>query len=139
MKWPSLNLKPTGRTLADYAKRPNGLGDLVAEHGTAPTYTMLASSISHDLLLTACIRWLELERDGKPVTPEAFAGFTDPADGEPLDLDIQARVIRCRGINGKPDEPERGAAPQPDAGVFMQGNDPCIAVPRWAKSPPASP
>ncbi|MBN8457015.1 MAG: hypothetical protein J0M04_04150 [Verrucomicrobia bacterium] len=134
MKWPTLNPKPTGHTLADYANRPNGLGDLLAEYGTSPTYTMLASLISHDLLITACIRWLELERDGKPITPEAFADLTDPADGKPLELDIQARVIRCRGIDGKHDTPEPGASPKPDVGAFMQGNDPCIAVPRWAKS-----
>lgn len=135
MKWPSLNPEPTGHTLADYAKRPNGLGDLFAEHSTSPTYTMLASLMSRDILISACVRWLELERDGEPVTQEAFADLTDPADGKPLDLDIQARVIRCRGINGKHDKPEPGASPKPDVGAFMQGNDPCIAVPRWAKSP----
>ena len=135
MKWPSLNPKPTGHTLADYAKRPNGLGDLLAEFSTSSTYTSMASLISHDTLITACIRWLELERDGKPVTPEAFADLSDPADGKPLELDIQARVIRCRGIDGKHDTPEPGPISLADAVLLLIGNDPCIAVPRWAKSP----
>lgn len=95
----------------------------------------MASLISHDTLITACIRWLELERDGKPVTQEAFADFSDPADGKPLELDIQARVIRCRGIDGKHDTPEPGPISLADAVLLLIGNDPCIAVPRWAKSP----
>jgi hypothetical protein len=132
VRWPGFKLPANASTFENYAKRPNGLGDLFYEQ-TDPTMEnqARASSLSLGPLLDACLLWLKLEREGQPIDESRFTAFVDPVDGKPLTIDLKLRTIRTRGPNQKADPPDAGADPPPAAGFFMSGDDSIIAVPRW--------
>lgn len=132
IEWPSFKLPDTRATLADYMKRPNGLGDLLHEQ-TEPILTngMWSSALSRGALLDACLLWLKLEQEGKTIEASRFTAFLDPVDGKPLGIDLKRRIIRSRGPNQKVDSPDDNADPLPAAGFFRGGDDPLVVVPRW--------
>jgi hypothetical protein len=132
IRWPGFELPANASTLEDYAKRPNGLGDLFHEQADLSMQNQTwSSALSRRPLLDACLRWLKLERDGQSIDDSCFKDFLDPVDGKPLKIDIKLRTIRTRGPNQKADPPDVGGGPLPAAGFFYKGDDSIIVVPRW--------
>lgn len=129
VRWPGNSRPAVDRTLEDYRKLPNGLGDLLFEQGkNSPIDPPWIQGFCRQRLLDACLIWLKRERDGLDVTAHSFKELTDPISGEPLDIDLERRVIRCRGWDGK-------AAPiGPDdlkPGFHSEQDDFLLVVPRW--------
>jgi hypothetical protein len=132
VRWPGFEIPVTGHTLEDYAKRPNGLGDIYREQmGSDTRNGVWSSALTRSPLLDACLHWLKLERDGKPVDETGFTSFLDPVNGKPLTIDVKLRTIRSRGLNQKVDPPDEILGPMPSAGFFTCGDDFMIVVPRW--------
>ena len=132
VRWPGCEIPVTGHTLEDYAKRPNGLGDLYREQmDSSMRNGVWSSALTRSPLLDACLHWLKLERDGKPVDETGFTSFLDPVDGKPLSINFKLRTIRSRGLNQKADPPDPEGGPLPAAGFFFSGDDFMIVVPRW--------
>lgn len=131
-RWPGFELPVNASTLEDYAKRPNGLGDLFYEQADLSMQNQAwSSALSRGPLLDACLHWLKLEREGQSIDDSRFTNFLDPVDGKPLTVDIKLRTIRNRGPNQKADPPDVGGSPRPAAGFFYSGDDSIIGVPRW--------
>jgi hypothetical protein len=90
------------RNFEDYRQLPNGLGDLMYEQEEkffdGP---MWINSLCRQRQLDACLLWLKRERNGLDVTADSFKKLTDPISGEPLEIDLERRVIRCRGWDDK--------------------------------------
>ena len=84
-----------------------------------------------ETLAEAGLAWLKHERDGTEITPDLFRDFRDPVDGKPVDIDLESRIIRCRGCNMKADPPDPTSPPPPKAGYFSIGDDQLLIVPRW--------
>jgi len=127
--WPG-NLRPVvDRTIEDYRKLPNGLGDLLFEQGkNSPIDPPWIQGLCRQRLLDACLIWLKRERNGLDVTAASFKELTDPISGRPLDIDLEQRVIRCRGWDGKAaplksEELKPGFHDEEDGYLFV--------VPRW--------
>lgn len=136
--WPGFEIPVTGHSIEDYAKRPNGLGDLYREQTNHTLrYGIWAGALTRSPLLDACLRWLKLERDGKTVDQTSLADLLDPVDGKPMEVDVKNRTIRSRGVNRKSDSREKELGPMPDAGFTISGDDLVIVVPRWKNTPKA--
>jgi len=132
IRWPGFEIPVTGHSLKDYEKRPNGLGDLYREQMDGSMRCgVWAGALSRSPLLDACIHWLKLERDGKPVDESRFANLLDPVDGKPMEIDVEHRTIRGRGVNRKTDVREPVLGPMAAAGFTNAGDDLIIVVPRW--------
>lgn len=132
VRWPRFKLPANASTFEDYAKRPNGLGDLFYEQADPSIQNQAwSSALSRIPLLDACLHWLKLEREGQPIDESRFTDFLDPVDGKPLMINIKHRTIRTCGPNQKVDPPDEGGDPQPAAGFFMSGDDSIMVVPRW--------
>ena len=130
-EWPGFDVSVPGRTLDDYRRRSNGLGDLFYEqHDPAIQSGFWTSALSQNRLLEACLMWLKTERDGAVVSEELFKEILDPVDGKPMSIDIKFRTIRSRGRNMKIDPPEAGTLPIPAGGFWVSGDDVVIVVPR---------
>lgn len=130
--WPGFRVAAGDRTLDDYRKRSNGLGDLFYEQETRETTVgFWKSALGDDRLLEACLLWLKTERNGGAITVDLFKDFLDPVDGMPLSFDIPQRTISSRGMNGKIDARESVLGPLPAAGFTISGDDTVIVVPRW--------
>jgi hypothetical protein len=129
LRWPGVSKPVVNRTLEDYRKLPNGLGDLFYEQeDNFPGGPMWIDGLCRQRLLDACLIWLKRERDGLDVTADSFKELTDPISGEALDVDLERRVIRCRGWDGK-------AAPldleKLKPGFHDEADDFFFVVPRW--------
>lgn len=129
LRWPGVSKPVVNRTLEDYRKLPNGLGDLFYEQ--ADNFSggpMWINGLCRQRLLDACLIWLKRERDGLDVTVGSFKELTDPISGKPLDIDFERRVIRCRGWDGKaaPLKPE-----ELKPGFHDEEDDYLFVVPRW--------
>jgi hypothetical protein len=132
VRWPGFEVPVTGHSFEDYAKRPNGLGDLYREQmDSSIRIGVWSAALTRSPLLDACLRWLKLEGDGKIVERSCFADLLDPVDGKPMDFDVENRTIRCRGVNRKADPREPVLGPLPAAGLTISGDDPVMVVPRW--------
>ena len=130
--WPGYEIPVTGHTLEDYAKRPNGLGELYREQmDPSMRRVFWCGTLSHSPLVDACLHWLKLERDGKSIDESSFANWSDPIDGKPLAIDVKQRTIRSRGPNQKVDPPDPEFGKPPAAGFTIRGDDSVIVVPRW--------
>ncbi len=137
-RWPGFEIPVTGHSIEDYAKRPNGLGDLYREQTNHTLrYGIWAGTLTRSPLLDACFHWLKLERDGKIVDQTSLADLLDPVDGKPMEVDVKNRTIRSRGVNRKSDPREKELGPMPDAGFTISGDDLVIVVPRWKNTPKA--
>lgn len=131
-RWPGFEIPVTGHSLEDYAKRPNGLVDLYREQmDHSIRKGVWSAALTRSPLLDACLRWLKLERDGKIVERSCFTDLLDPVDGKPMDVDVENRTIRCRGVNRKADPREPELGPLPAAGLAISGDDPVMVVPKW--------
>ena len=128
VKWPGLTRPVVNRTIEDYRKLPNGLGDLMFEQPRNPKIEPPCDDLCRQRLLDACLIWLKRERDGLDVTADSFKELTDPISGEPLDIDFENRVIRCRGWDGKaaPLKPEKLTP-----GFHDEEDDYILVAPRW--------
>jgi hypothetical protein len=127
--WPGNSRPVVDRTIEDYRKLPNGLGDLLFEQGkNSPIDQPWIQGLCRQRLLDACLIWLKRERDGLDVTADYFKELTDPISGEPLDIDFENRVIRCRGWDGKaaPLKPEKLTP-----GFHHEEDDYILVAPRW--------
>lgn len=129
LRWPGVSKPVVNRTLEDYRKLPNGLGDLFNEQqDNFPGGPMWINGLCRQRLLDACLLWLKRERNGLNVTADSFKELTDPISGEPLDIDLERRVIRCRGW-------DRKAAPlnaeKLKPGFHDEEDDFVLVVPRW--------
>ena len=132
VRWPRFKLPANASNFENYAKRPNGLGDLFYEQADPSIQNQAwSSALSLGPLLEACLHWLKLEREGRSIDEYEFTGFKDPVDGKQLMIDTKLRTIRTRGPNQKVDPSDAGADPQPAAGFFMSGDDSVMVVPRW--------
>lgn len=129
VRWPGYSRPVVNRTFEDYRKLPNGLGDLISEQGkNSPIDPPWIQGLCRQRLLDACLLWLKRERNGLDVTAGSFKELTDPISGEPLDIDLDRRVIRCRGWDGK------AAALNLEnlrPGFHIEEDDFLLAVPRW--------
>ena len=129
LRGPGVSKPVVNRTLEDYRKLPNGLGDLFYEQeDDFPGGPMWIDGLCRQRLLDACLLWLKRERDGLDVTAGSFKELTDPIGGEPLDIDLERRVIRCREWDGK------AAALNPEnlkPGFHIEEDDFILVVPRW--------
>ena len=131
-EWPVFRDPPNGHKLDYYRTIPNGLGDLFSEQANRSTSMQFwASALSRNPLAEAGLAWLKHERDGTEITPDLFRDFRDPVDGKPLEIDLESRIIRCRGCNMKADPPDPTSPPPPKAGYFSTGDDQLLIVPRW--------
>ena len=131
-EWPAYKEHPNGHKLDHYRNIPNGLGDLFSEQADRSiSMQFWTSALSRNPLAEACLAWLKYERNGTGITPELFHDFRDPVDGKPLQIDREARTIRCRGLNMKADQHDPTSPPPPKAGYFSIGDDLLLAVPRW--------
>jgi hypothetical protein len=128
VKWPGLTRPVVDRTIDDYRKLPNGLGDLMFEQPRNSKIEPRCDHLCRQRLLDACLLWLKRERNGLDVTAASFKDLTDPISGEPLDIDLERRVIRCRGWDGKaaPLKPE-----ELKPGFHDEEDDYLFVVPRW--------
>ena len=128
VKWPGLTRPVVNRTIEDYRKLPNGLGDLMFEQPRNPKIEPPCDHLCRQRLLDACLLWLKRERNGLNVTVDSFKDLTDPISGDPLDIDFENRVIRCRGWDGKaaPLKPEKLTP-----GFHHEEDDYLFVVPRW--------
>ena len=128
VKWPGLTRPVVNRTIEDYRKLPNGLGDLMFEQQRNSKIEPPCDHLCRQRLLDACLIWLKRERDGLDVTVGSFKELRDPISGEPLDIDFERRVIRSRGWDGK-------AAPlnleKLKPGFHDEQDDVLLVVPRW--------
>ena len=131
-EWPVLRETHNGRELDHYRTIPNGLGELFSEQADrASGMQFWASALSRNPLAEAGLAWLKHERDGTEITPDQFRDFRDPVDGKPLEIDREARIIRCRGRNMKAGPPDPRSPAPPKAGYFSIGDDQALIVPRW--------
>lgn len=129
LNWPGVSNPVVNRTIDDYRKLPNGLGDLMFEQGKnfwgGPPWI---NGLRRQRLLDACLLWLKRERNGLDVTADTFKEITNPISGRALDIDLDRRVIRCRGWDGK-------AAPvntnKLNPGFHDEQDDFLLVVPRW--------
>ena len=129
LRWPGVSKPVVNRTLEDYRKLPNGLGDLFYQQ--ADNFSggpMWINGLCRQRLLDACMLWLKRERNGLDVTATSFKGLTDPIRGQALDIDFENRVIRCRGWDGKA-APLKSENLKP--GFYDEDDDFLFVVPRW--------
>lgn len=129
VKWPGISRPIVNRTIEDYRKRPNGLGDLMSEQARNSIIDPpWIQGLRRQRLLDTCLLWLKRERNGLDVTAGSFKELTDPLSGEALDIDLENRLIRCRGWDGK-------AAPldtdELKPGFHDEQDDFLLVVPRW--------
>lgn len=129
VKWPGITRPVVNRSIADYRKLPNGLGDLMAEQARNSIIDPpWIQGLRRQRLLDACLLWLKRERNGLDVTTSSFKELTDPISGQALDIDLERRVIRCRGWDGK-------VAPlnleKLKPGFHDEQDDVLLVVPRW--------
>lgn len=129
VRWPGNSRPVVDRTIEDYRKIPNGLGDLMFEQGiNSPIDPPWIQGLCRQRLLDACLLWLKRERKGLDVTADSFKDLTDPISGQALDIDLENRVIRCRGWDGK------AASLTPEKlkpGFHDEEDDYTLVVPRW--------
>lgn len=131
-EWPVLRATPNEHRLDHYRRIPNGLGELFSEQADrSSSMQFWASALSRNPLAEAALAWLKHERDGTEITPDLFRDFRDPVDGKPVDIDLESRIIRCRGCNMKADPPDPTSPPPPKAGYLSIGDDQLLIVPRW--------
>lgn len=129
LEWPGISRPVVNRTIEDYHKLPNGLGDLMSEQAkNSPIDPPWIQGLCRQRLLDACLIWLKRERNGLDVTADSFKDLTDPISGQALDIDFESRVIRSRGWDGKaaPLNPEKLKP-----GFHDEEDDYILAVPRW--------
>ncbi len=129
LEWPGISRPLVNRTIEDYRKLPNGLGDLMSEQAkNSPIDPPWIQGLRRQRLLDVCLLWLQRERNGLDVTADSFKHLTDPISGKALDIDFENRVIRCRGWDGK-------AAPLDIEGLkpgfHDKEDDHILVVPRW--------
>ncbi len=127
--WPGISKPVVNRTFEDYRKLPNGLGDLLYDQmepfDVAPLWI---HCLCRQRQLDACLIWLKRERNGLDVTGDSFKAVKDPISGKPLDIDLERRLIRCRGWDGK--LVPLGTV-QLEPGFHEEQGDTILVVPRW--------
>jgi hypothetical protein len=129
LRWPGVSKPVVNRSFEDYRQLPNGLGDLMYEQEEKLfDGPMWINSLCRQRQLDACLLWLKRERNELDVTADSFKKLTDPISGEPLDIDLERRVIRCREWDGK------AAALNLEnlkPGFHIEEDDFILVVPRW--------
>ncbi len=130
--WPGVSNPVVNRTIDDYRKLPNGLGDLIFEQGKnfwgGPPWI---NGLRRQRLLDACLLWLNQERNGLDVTAGTFKEITNPISGRAFDIDLDRRVVRCRGWDNKASPMTDGKMEPGFQAAVYESDDYILAVPRW--------
>jgi hypothetical protein len=129
--WPSIRSnEPAGKTLDDYRKRPNGLGDLCEDYSTSLYKGSLSLILFHQPAMETCLAWLKAEGEGKAFTSDSPGVKPDPVTGKPLKIESESRRIRSVGPDMKFEEmDDAGLLP----GIAVSDDDRLLQVPSWRK------
>lgn len=92
--WPDFTRVPVQRTLEDYRKAPNGLGDLFRDQLNNVSSEVIAGNFFKDPAVETCIAWLTAEGEGLRFLPSSPGIGLDPIDGKLLRIDPGKRSIK---------------------------------------------